>query len=344
MNNPVAPTRITLPEPVTPRRRWWHEIPMAVFYVPVFLAVLVMMLRHRSITAPLRANWALKHGGLFPESKHGFAERFPEGCSLLPKEELLDGALDTNAALARFNDFRQSIGEGEMIVVKPDDGIQGREVHFVRDSLEFQTFWQSHGMNHADWLLQEYVDGVEAAVFYMQHGPDRPGQIMSMTWKLGFDVTGDGHSTIDGLIAARPSDDATRKRIAKYNRERLWEVPAAGATIELMPVRNHHLGATFQDISDWITPEMEAAICPVLDSIDGFNYGRMDIRAPSLDELSAGRKIRILETNALYSEPVHAYDPKYGLWDAYRIFIGSWGMAFRIGVAQSARNPEINSN
>ena len=105
MEKPVAITRTALPEPVTPRRRWWHEIPMAVFYVPVFLAVLVLMLRHRSFTAPLRANWALKHGGLFPESKHGFAERFPAGCSLLPREELLDGSLTAEAALARFNAF-----------------------------------------------------------------------------------------------------------------------------------------------------------------------------------------------------------------------------------------------
>ncbi len=307
---------------------------MAVFYVPVFLAVLVLMLRHRSFTAPLRANWALKHGGLFPESKHGFAERFPAGCSLLPREELLDGSLTAEAALARFNAFWKLIGNAEQIVIKPDDGIQGREVHFVRAAGEFETFWHSHGKNKGDWLLQEYVGGIEAAVFYMQLAPHRPGRIMSMTWKLGFDVTGDGHSTIGELIAARPSDDATRKRIAKYNRERLSELPAAGATIELMPVRNHHLGATFQDISDWIMPELEAAICPVLDSIDGFNYGRMDIRAPSLEELFAGKNIRILETNALYSEPVHAYDPKYGLWDAYRIFVGYWASAFRIGLAQ----------
>ena len=123
----------------------------------------------------------------------------------------------------------------------------------------------------------------------------------------------------------------------KFNAKHLHEIPMAETTIELMPVRNHHLGATFQDISDWITPELEAAICPVLDGIAGYNYGRLDIRAPSLEHLFSGKDIKILEANALYSEPVHAYDPKYGLLDAYGIFIRYWAMACRIGKAQGDR-------
>jgi hypothetical protein len=283
----------------------------------------------------LKANWGLAKGGLFPESKNGFVQRFPVDNALLPKQELLKGGLNLERAVGRFNEFFKALNAVEQVVLKPDDGIQGRSVYFVKSAEDFEEIWRKHAKGNGDWLLQEYIGGMEAAVFYMQDTTAMHGRIVSMTWKHGFEVTGDGQSDLASLISKAPSDEATRKRVLKFNHMRLNDVPEAEKTVDLIPVRNHHLGATFQDISEWITPEMEAALCPTLDVIKGYNYGRLDIRAPDLEHLFAGKDIKILEANALYSEPVHAYDPRYGLWDAYRIFIWHWHKAFRIGLAHS---------
>jgi hypothetical protein len=174
---------------------------------------------------------------------------------------------------------------------------------------------------------------MEAAVFYNQFSPARPGRILSMTCKWGFEVEPDGKATIAQLIERADADQATKKQVAKTNSYRLSEVPEAGKILDLIAVRNHHLGATFQDISEFITPELEAAVCSELDRIEGYQYGRLDIRAPDFAALVCGKGIKVLEANALYSEPVHAYDPKYGLRDAYRIFIGHWYQAIRTGLA-----------
>ncbi len=311
---------------------------MVIFYVPVFFAILFLMMRHRSFNAALRANWALPKGGLFPGSKDDFHQLFPEKCPLLPRSEKLSRKLTTNEALKIYQAFG-----GKKLVLKPDDGIQGRAVQFLLSPGEFEKAWDKRADRPCDWLLQEFVEGFEAAAFYIRQSPDSPGRIVSMTWKQGFEVTGDGISTLEMLIARRPSDEATRKRIAKFNHAILADVPRKDEKVELMPIRNHHLGATFQDISSWITPQLEAALCPVLDTIDGYNYGRLDIRAPDFPSLINGRDLKILEANALYSEPVHAYDPKYGLWEAYRIFIGYWNTAMKTGIAHSLKMKQAQS-
>ena len=102
------------------------------------------------------------------------------------------------------------------------------------------------------------------------------------------------------------------------------------------------MGATFEDISVHITPALSASIASCLDTIEGFHFGRLDARAPSFEDLFEGKRIKILEVNALYSEPVHAYDPKYSFRQAISIFVCYWDKAFRIGKANmEAGKPQI---
>lgn len=335
MNEQSQPSS-ALPAPAPPplARRWWHEIPMWLFYVPIGIAVIALSLRHLSPLAAMRANNGLEKGGLFPASKQDFFALFPANSPLLPVSLKLPATLDLDGVASVFDGFARQLGRvPELFVVKPDDGIQGQDIHFFGKLDELKRFWESGERGNSDWLLQEYVDGIEAAVFYNQMNRDRPGRILSMTRKWGFEVEPDGVSTIAQLIEEAEADQATKRQVTKTNKGWLDEIPPSGGPLELMPVRNHHLGATFQDISQCITPELEAAVCWQLDQIKGYQYGRLDIRAPDFAALIKGEGIKVLEANALYSEPVHAYDPKYGLRDAYRIFISHWYQAIRTGLA-----------
>lgn len=338
------------PPPIRPERRLWHELPQWAFYAPVALGVIGLLIKYRTPNAPLSANWGLEKGGLFPRSKAAFFDLFPRDSKLVPT--FLPIAADETEAVARkrftaFQSAHARAEDGNYCVLKPDAGFQGRSVHLIGDLESFTAIWRQetgrkNRFGNNGWLLQQYVPGCEVSVFYLRRAPDRPGELVSMTRKRGFAVTGDGRTPIDDLIERRDADRATKSLIRKRNRKRLAEVPEKGETVELVPVRNHVAGATFQDISAFITPALSEAICPVLDRIEGYHYGRLDIRAPSWRDLVAGRDIKVLEANALYSEPVHAYDPKYRLRDAHRIFIGYWAIATEIGLAnRRAGKPAI---
>ena len=325
-------------------RRWWHEIPMWLFYVPVAIGILAMLARYRSLSAPLCANYGLERGGLHPDSKEAFFARFTPDCPLLVRQISLATTLSPDEALARHGTFAKKIGSPRT-VLKPDEGIQGMDVLMIGSAGDFRQAWQKASASGGTWLLQEFVGGVEAGLFYVRADPHKPGRIVSMTLKRGFPVTGDGKRTIGELIGT--DDDAhadreTRRRVAKYNQHQLSRVPGTGEAIDLMPVRNHHLGATFQDISDFITDDLNAGVAPHLDAIEGYHYGRLDARAPDYESLFAGKGIKVLEVNALYSEPVHAYDPRYGLAKAIGIFLSHWHRAIRAGLAnQRAGKPRI---
>lgn len=316
---------------------------MWLFYVPIGLAILLMMVRYRSLSAPLKANPGMERGGLFPRSKQDFFERFPGSSALIPVSLKLVRTLNETDLNVLFEQFCARLGGvPERFVLKPDEGIQGQDIHFFENAEALAAFWQSDLRQSGDWLLQEYVGGMEAAIFYNQPFPGAPGRILSMTQKHGFPVTGDGVSTIGELIGMADADRATRREVAKTNRNRIDQVPEAGLEIDLIPVRNHHMGATFQDISEYVTPQLEAALCAHLDPVQGFQYGRLDCRVPDFASLKDGRGIKALEINALYSEPVHAYDPKYGLLEAYRIFISHWHAAIKTGLANMATEREAS--
>ena len=333
-----------LPPDIRLERRWWHELPRWAFYIPVGIAILGLLIRHRSLNAPLCADYGLKNGGLFPRSKAEFFALFDKDTPLLPKQASLDASLPADPALARYTDFMEGLPKTARTVLKPDDGIQGMAVHMIGDAEDFARCWKETSAAPGAWLLQEFVGGFEAGAFYVREDPARPGRIVSLTYKRGFAVTGDGEATVGRLIERADADGETMRRVAKYNRDRLAEVPGKGVELDLMPVRNHHLGATFQDISAFITPELDRALAPHLDAIEGYHYGRLDLRAPDFAALRAGKGIKILEANALYSEPVHAYDPRYGFGEALSIFIQHWHAAIRAGLANKrAGRPQVSA-
>ena len=85
------------------------------------------------------------------------------------------------------------------------------------------------------------------------------------------------------------------------------------------------------------TGELEHSIDQICRGIDGFYFGRFDIRFPSSKDFHAGRNFKIIELNGVTSESTNIYDPRYSLFDAYRILFAQWKIAFEIG-AQNRRS------
>jgi hypothetical protein len=74
----------------------------------------------------------------------------------------------------------------------------------------------------------------------------------------------------------------------------------------------------------------------------GLDFGRFDLRVESEDDLTAGRKLKILEFNGVSAESAHVYDPDHSLSSARATLLEQWTAALRIGDAHrraGARRP-----
>ena len=74
----------------------------------------------------------------------------------------------------------------------------------------------------------------------------------------------------------------------------------------------------------------------ILNKIQGFYYGRLDIRYDNFEDLEAGKNFKIIEINGAKSEPTHIYDPKHSLWYAQKEIFRHQKLFYQL-VSQSYR-------
>jgi hypothetical protein len=156
-------------------------------------------------------------------------------------------------------------------------------------------------------------------------------------------VRGDGERDLETLILADARAVAMAKFYLKVNAPRLHYVPRPGEGVQLVEIGNHCRGTIFLDGTPLVTPELEAAIERISRCFEGFYFGRYDIRAPSEDDLRAGRNLKVIELNGATSEATHIYDPRYSVFDGWRILREQWRILFDIASANRARGAPVTS-
>ncbi|MFI5317617.1 MAG: VTT domain-containing protein [Myxococcota bacterium] len=286
----------------------WEFWPLWLFYVPIAFRVAGLALKYRSLLLVTAVDPGIPGGGFAGESK----------------SEILRG----------FG------GEGEResltfpVVLKPDVGERGSGVKFAASSGELARMARELS---TDSLLQEYSPGLEFGIFYLRHPDAAAGRIFSLTEKRLISVTGDGRRNLEALILDDARAVCMAPRFLARFAARLDEVPAAGESVRLVEVGTHSQGALFLDAAEHVTPALEAAIDRLSQALPGFYFGRYDVRVPSLADLRAGRHLKVVELNGLTAEATHIYDPKHGLFFAYRVLFEQWRLAFEIAAANRAR-------
>lgn len=312
------------------KRIWqWEFWPLWLFYAPVFLYVVHLAIRYRGMRFTA-ANPGMPAGGFVGESKDeiykliaaaGRARRHLLRYTRIPKSMEVD--VRVRAALA----FVSSNSLTYPLVVKPDAGERGSGVRIVQSEADLRSYLA--GLK-GDVLVQEFVDGVEASVFYYRYPGDEHGRIFSITEKVFPFVVGDGMSTVEELILADRRAHIIADSYFKRIGARLSNIPAPGEKVALVDIGTHSKGAIFRD-GGWLrTRDLENAIDDLGCGISGFFFGRYDLRAESFAELSAAN-FKIIELNGVTSESTNIYDPQYSLTDAYRILFAQWRIAFEIG-------------
>jgi hypothetical protein len=159
----------------------------------------------------------------------------------------------------------------------------------------------------------------------------KKGAITSVTTKEFLHVLGDGQSTVLQLVQQSPRALLQLDRIRALYPHKLGKVPGPGQQVRLGIVGNHAKGTRFINSNDLINEDMVAVFDRISTQIDGFYYGRFDLKCRSLDSLFTGEGLKIIEVNGVCSEPTHIYDPQRGTyWSALRDLARHWSIIYRI--------------
>lgn len=319
------------------RLRHWEFWPPWIFYPPVIVYILYLGLKHGGLTVFTCANPAIEESGFVGESKSAILRglsRQPNSELWLPATCVLKHTRSEQARLAHAEQFMTARSLTYPVVLKPDAGERGAGVSVVRSREQLIDYLRKS--SDQDVIIQQHVPGLEFGVFYYRL-PNQPvGQIFSITRKLFPAVTGDGWTTIENLILQDKRAVSMARTYFAAAGERLWDIPAAGETVQLIEIGTHCRGSIFLDGMEIKTGALERSIDVIARGFEGFYFGRFDIRTPSLEDFQAGRNFKIVELNGVTSEATSIYDPRYSLFAAYQTLFAQWRLAFAIGAQNRA--------
>jgi hypothetical protein len=329
--------RTTLPlSTAAPRPGTIELIPKWLNLVPMVLQWCWLGLRYHSLTLPSAANPQITAGGLVGDTKaEYFASMGARARSMVAPFAMLrvESADMLPLALAAMREA----GLAFPVVVKPDLGWCGFGVRRIDDATELADYLTHYPLGES-LMLQRYLDEPgEAGIFYVRHPDQSVGRLLGILLRHYPQVTGDGVSSVAQLIA----DDPRLRRAVRHQHEHECrynpnEIPAAGDTVRLSLIGSTRVGGRYEDGTGFATEELTATIEAIARDMPQFHVGRFDVRYRSLPDLRCGR-FTIMEVNGAGSEAVHAWDPKYSVWQVYRMVFAKQRMLFELGAANRAR-------
>ena len=287
---------------------FWHP---RLFEAPYYLYLGWQCLRHRiGIRGLARANYALDHGeigiGSKVETQFAFDQARFLPTALLQKED------STEAKLAKAGDFANE--HGYPLILKPDTGCVGKGIARCDNDRELAATLPAY---RGAVIVQAFNDyPVEYGVFYLR--ANGVSKISGMNRKHFPQVTGDGVQTIGQLANKHPRRTDHWNLFLQYLD--LNAVPSIDEVVVLSFVGSHTMGCKFTNDTIKVTSELASSIFSICDPQPGFNFGRLDVKAPSKEALLAGDFI-VIEVNGVASLPTHIFDPDLSLRESYSIFL-----------------------
>ena len=303
------------------RLRSWEYWPFGIIQAPLFPYWLWLSLRARSLIYWSASNPGIVMGGMFGESKFDVLEKIPEVYK--PKAVLVR----VPALAEQVKRQIEQIGIGFPLIFKPDLGERGWMVKKISNPSELENYLAQIKI---DFIAQEFVDlPLEFGVFYVRYPSEQFGRVTSIAGKEMLSVVGDGIKTLRELILKTDRAKLQWKTLSTTYKDDLERVIPLGERRELVSIGNHCLGTRFLNANHLITEKLTASFERISKQIDGFYFGRFDLRVASLEDLENG-KIMIMELNGCGAEPAHIYQSGFSLTKACGVLIRHWGDIYRV--------------
>ncbi len=310
---------------MTPWQKWktrwfrWEFWPFWFFYFPVYFYFIWLSLRERSFFFFATANPTMDFGGMIGEKKSEIFKLIPQ--EYYPKTVLI-GECDRTKLL------QNALEIGYPLIVKPDIGERGRGVEVIHSEEELSKY-----SDHAkyDFLLQELVSyPLELGVFYVRFPSEEKGRITSIVSKEFLSVIGDGISSVKELLKTK--ERAELQLDVEHERwtHLLGRIPANGEEVIVEQIGNHCRGTMFLDATEEADKQLNNAIDQIAKRIEGFYYGRFDLKCQSFEDLRALKSFKIVELNGVGAEPAHIYQPGFSLFKAYGVVMRHYKWMARV--------------
>jgi len=302
----------------------WEYWPFNVVYAPILFIWFWFCLRARSFFFFSASNPTIQNGGFLMESKMSIYDLIPQ--KYFPPTLFFHANTASGIVIAGVREAKLKYP----LIGKPDVGGRGRGVKKLDDERSLEEYANSSPL---DFLVQEFIPfELEVGIFYYRYPGEQSGKISGIVRKEFLTVVGDGHSTIEELLKKEKRFILQLETLQKTYGSSLQHVLANKEVKELVPYGNHARGAMFIDDTHLVDAELTASIDDVCKQINGFHYGRMDVRYKNWDDLRYGRNFGIVEVNGAGSEPTHMYDPKHTIFFAWKEIIRHWHILWKISL------------
>ncbi len=298
------------------------------FYVPNLPYALFLALKARDMTFFTAVNPVIKDSGNGTESKYKTIELwsgkyFPR--SVFVTARAADREKETIRKILKKNNLKFPL------IAKPDIGFRGMLVKKLDHEEELFAYLERFPV---DIILQDFVDYPnECGILYRKMPGEDKGSISSVTLKSFLSVKGNGISTLEELVmydkrAIRYLSKWREHHAAEWNR-----IPEKDEIVTLSYIGNHVQGAQFINGNHLIDEELTSLFDRITQGVEGWHYGRFDIKYKDWESFKQGKDFYILEVNGIISEPTHIYDPIHITFlKALSVFRLHWKYLYQIAV------------
>lgn len=294
-------------------------------YIPNLPYAFYLAYKAKHLAFFTAANPSIKSSGNGTESKFATMYLIPE--QFRPKSILV-------LPKTRIDFVIQEIDKAKIsypLIAKPDVGFRGLLVKKINSREELLSYLKKYPINI---IVQEYIDYKnECGIFYYRNPNEATGKITSITLKKFLSVTGNGYSTLRELVLKDNRAKIYFDIINDTHPLKLNTIPKKNEIIKLSVIGNHCKGTQFINGNHLISKELHKTFDKINKSIDGWYYGRLDIKYNTFSELQKGINLKILEINGILAEPTHIYDSKnYNYLKALKEIRKHWSELYDIAI------------
>jgi len=308
------------------KQKWRFEYwPIGLVYFPTLFYWAYLAIRARALFYMTAANPGIELGGFFGESKSGILDLVPD--------KYKPQTLFINPLSPSWREEQRLYGPAYPLVAKPNVGERGNGVELMHSETELIAFMKGKTENY---LLQEFsAYPLEYGVLFYRMPGETEGNVTSITGKKFMQVTGDGLLSIRQLMQANYRYSLQIERLEKQID--LEEILAAGKNMLLEPIGNHCRGTEFTNENRLITKAVSEQFSRIGGEMEGFYFGRFDLKAKQESDLETGEYLHIMEVNGTTSEAGHIYSRGFGVWNAYRVIFSQMHLIYQISLANHKR-------
>lgn len=308
----------------------WEYWSFHILYAPIYPYWIWLAIKSRSFFFFNAANPQITNGGFLMDSKK-------EIYKLIPNKYYPETVFFNEGA--SFKEVLAELGNSNLrfpLVAKPDLGANGRMVTTINNEQQLQKYVASV---REPFLVQEWVQWEkEVGLFYVRFPDTTNGFISGIVEKIPLTVTGDGVSTLEELIKAKPRAALQWKFLRTEYKNELMNVLPTAQRKTLVSVGNHIRGSKFIDVSHFADEKLNDLFNEVCLQIPEFFFGRLDVRFSSWEELRKGKNFSVIEVNGSGSEPTHIYDSRHSIFFAWKEIIRHWNLLQKISMINHTKN------